>query len=100
MDLSILEQTPGSRKLYTQLCFCYSVADGVSHTAIVETLTSGLQRLSISFPWLAGQVVQHGASEDKTATFKIVPYESLPRLVAKDLMTDGLAPTMEALRKA
>ena len=100
MDLSILEQTPRSRSLYTQLCFCYSVADGVSRTAIVETLTSGLQRLSISFPWLAGQVVQHGASEDKTATFKIVPYESLPRLVVKDLMTDDLAPTMEALRKA
>jgi hypothetical protein len=100
MELSALEQTPRSRSFYTQLCFCYAATVGLSRTDIVETLTVGLQRLTTNFPWLAGQIVQQSTSDEKPATFKIVPYESLPRLVAKGLTTNGLAPTMEELRNA
>lgn len=100
MDLSIIEQSPKGREVYTQLCFCYPIADGASHTAIVETLTSGLERLTASFPWLAGQVVNEGASEGNTGIFKILPFERLPRLVVKNLTNDDSAPTMDALRQA
>lgn len=100
MELSILEQTPRSWSFYTQICFCYAATNGLSRTAVVETLKIGVQRLSSNFPWLAGQIVQHVESEDKSAVFKVVPYESIPRLVVKDLTTDESAPTMQGLIKA
>jgi hypothetical protein len=100
MDLSIFEQSPRLRDVYTQLCFCYPVADGASLTAIVETLTSGLERLTASFPWLAGQVINEGASKGNTGVFKISPFGRIPHLVVKNLMNDDLAPTMDALRES
>jgi hypothetical protein len=56
--------------------------------------------LTASFPWLAGQVVNEGASKGNTGTFKISPFGRLPRLVVNNLMNDDLAPTMDALREA
>jgi len=100
MDLSIFEQSPRLRNVYTQLCFCYPIADGASLTAIVETLTSGLERLTASFPWLAGQVVNEGASKGNTGIFKISPFDRLPHLVVKNLMNNDSALTMDALREA
>jgi hypothetical protein len=72
----------------------------VSLTAIVETLTSGLERLTASFPWLAGQVINEGASKGNTGVFKVSPFGRLPHLVVKNLMNDDLAPTMDALRES
>jgi len=58
-------------KIYTQICFCFSVADASSHSAIINTLTNGLERLSASFPWLAGKVVNEGSGEGNSGIFKI-----------------------------
>ena len=98
--LNVLEQQPGLSRLYTQICFCFSVADASSHSAIVDTLTTGLERLSASFQWLAGQVVNEGSGEGNSGTFKIEPFEKIPRLVVKDLRHDSSIPTMDALRRA
>lgn len=88
-------------KLYTQLCFCFSMPDDPSHTAIINTLSHGLERLSASFPWLAGQVVNiKGTGQDESETFKIQPFEKTPRLVVKDARHDPSLPTMDALRRA
>jgi len=87
-------------KIYTQICFCFSVADASSHSAIINTLTNGLERLSASFPWLAGKVVNEGSGEGNSGTFKIKPLEKIPRLVVKDLRHDPSIPTMDALRRA
>lgn len=100
LDLSIIEQSPKARDLYTQLCFCYSLASNVSQTAIIETLVGGLERLTASFPWLAGQVVNEGASEGNSGIFRIQPFERLPRLVIKNLTNDDTAPTMDGLKEA
>jgi trichothecene 3-O-acetyltransferase len=97
--LDILGQQP-FLKIYTQICSCYAVSDGCSYPDIVNTLASGLGRLSTSFPWVAGQVVNDGASEGNTGIFKIVPFESIPRLVVKDLRNDPSAPTMDDMRRA
>ncbi|KAL0954694.1 hypothetical protein HGRIS_003643 [Hohenbuehelia grisea] len=96
-ELDILGQTP-SLKIYTQICHCYHVNDPSSHSSIVTTLTTGLERLSTSFPWLAGQVVNEGASESSTGIFKIKPLDKAPRLVVKDLVNDPSAPTMDDLQ--
>ena len=97
--LDILGQLP-SLKIYTQICFCFSVADASSHPAIINTLTDGLERLSASFPWLAGQVVQEGAGEGDSGIFKFKPLGETPLLVVKDLRHDPSIPTMDGLRRA
>ncbi|MCJ1246356.1 hypothetical protein MMC30_003563 [Trapelia coarctata] len=97
--LDVLGQQP-LFKLYTQICFCFAVADASSHSAIINTLTNGLERLSASFPWLAGQVVNEGPDEGNSGIFKIKPLENIPRLVVKDLRHDPSIPTMDALRRA
>jgi len=98
-DLDVLGQQP-SLKIYTQICLCFPVADASSHSAIIKTLTNGLERLSASFPWLAGKVVNEGSCEGNTGVFKIKPFEKIPRLVIKDLRHDPSAPTMDSLRQA
>lgn len=84
-------------KLFTQICFCFSRADESLDSTILDTLTTGLERLSVSFPWLAGQVMREGSDE---GVFKIKPLEKIPRLFVKDLRHDTSAPTMDALRRA
>ena len=98
--LDILGQQPGLNRLYTQICFCFSVSDACSHSVITNTLTAGLERLLASFPWLAGQVVNEGLGEGNSGIFKIQPWEETPRLVVKDRRHDPLIPTMDALRQA
>jgi trichothecene 3-O-acetyltransferase len=96
--LDVLGQQP-ILKIYTQICFCFSVADASSHSAIINTLTNGLERLSDSFPWIAGKVVNEGLGEGNSGIFKIKPFEKIPRLVVKDLRHDHSIPTMDALRR-
>lgn len=97
--LDILGQQP-VLKIYTQICFCFPVANPSSHSEIINTLTNGLEQLSVSFPWIAGQVVNEGSGEGNTGIFKIKPLERIPRLVVKDLRHGPSIPTMDALRRA
>ena len=99
-SLNVFEQQPGLNQLYTQMCFGFSISNASSHPAIINTLTEGLQRLSESFPWVAGQIVNEGASEGNTGLFKIKPLEKVPRLVVKDLRNDPSIPTMDEFRRA
>jgi trichothecene 3-O-acetyltransferase len=99
-SLNVFEQQPGLNQLYTQMCFCFPVATSSSHPAIINTLTEGLKRLSETFPWVAGQIVNEGASEGNTGLFKIKPLEKIPRLVVKDLRNDPSIPTMDEFRRA
>lgn len=94
--LDILGQQP-LLKVYTQICLCFSVADASSHSATINTLTNGLERLSASFPWLAGKVVNEGLGEGNSGIFKIKSWEKIPRLVVKDLRYDPSIPTMTPL---
>ncbi|KAF5536593.1 trichothecene 3-o-acetyltransferase [Fusarium napiforme] len=95
IELDVIGQQPFMVKIYTQISFCFPVTDPSTHPTITATIKAGLQRLSQSFPWVAGQV-----KDDGTGVFKIKPFESTPRLVVKDLRDDPSAPTMEGLRKA
>ncbi|KAK2754029.1 hypothetical protein FQN54_007198 [Arachnomyces sp. PD_36] len=87
-------------KIYTQITLCYSVTDVALHPEIVKTLTNGLERLSASFPWVAGKVVNEGSADGSTDTFKIKALDETPRLVVKDLRDDPSTPTMDSLRRA
>lgn len=96
--IDILGCTPFLYKLYTQLCIIFAVSEPSS--AISDTLREGLDRLAEGFPWLAGTVVNEGASEGVTGIYRIVLSNQGIPLVIKDLQNDASAPTMESLRRS
>jgi hypothetical protein len=99
VELDILGQQPGL-DMYTQLCFCFPTTNSSSGGEIINTLENGLRRLSSSFPWVAGQVVNEGSSGINTGVFRIKPFKSIPPLVVKDYRHDSLMPSMDSMRRA
>ena len=98
-QLEVLGQQPGL-KIYTQISLCFPLVDASSHPAIINSLMSGLERLSASFPWVAGQLVNEGSCKGNTGIFRIQPFEKMPTLVVKDHRHDPSIPTMDDLRRA
>ena len=96
--LDVFGQQPGIN-IYTQLCLCFPLADGSSDSVIINTLTRGLERLTASFPWLAGQVVNEGSCRGNSGVFKIKSLAKLPHLVVKDLRIGPSMPTLDGLRR-
>lgn len=90
--------------LYTPICLCFPIPDASSKSQIiVDTLRQGLERLRVSFPWLAGQVIREGVVEGNTGRSKIIPLANTNKtipLIVKDLSHDTAVPSMEALRNA
>lgn len=84
----------------TQICFCFSLSNTSSHAEIIKTLSDGLERLYEGFPWLACEVVNEGAGEDSTGTFKFKALSEPPRLIVRDLSHDAEVPTMNVLKQA
>jgi hypothetical protein len=98
--VDILGQQPGLQ-IYTQICSCYTLPTSSSQADIIATLTKGLERLTASFPWIAGQVVNEGpSSEGHTGVFKIRPLDQTPRLVVKHLINDASIPSMDEMKKS
>lgn len=96
--LDILGQQPSLYKLYTQICCIYQIPDSLAHDRIVNSLRKGMETLTKNFPWLAGNVINEGASEGNTGTYRIIPSDNIP-MVVKDLRTNPCAPTMELLSR-
>lgn len=88
--------------LYTPICLCFPLQDASSQSQIIDTLTKGLELLSISFPWLAGQVIREDVAEGNTGRSKIIALgdNKTIRLIVKDLTHDAAVPSMDTLRKA
>lgn len=88
--------------LYTPICLCFPVQDTSSKSQIiVDTLSQGLERLRVSFPWLAGQVIREGVVEGSTGRSKIIPLNKMIiPLIVNDLRHDTSVPSMDALRNA
>jgi hypothetical protein len=102
-DLSEYEDVFGhliKMNLYTPICLCFPLQDASSQSQIIDTLTQGLEQLSISFPWLAGQVIFEGGAEGNIRLSKIIPLDKTSRLIVKDLTHDAVVPSMDVLRKA
>ncbi|KAJ0303752.1 hypothetical protein COL516b_006189 [Colletotrichum fioriniae] len=95
--IEILGQQPGL-KIYTQIAICFSVKDDQSYANITKTLSSGLERLTAGFPWVAGQIINEGASEGNTGIFKIAPHEATPPLIIKDFRTDPSVSSMNNMK--
>lgn len=85
-------------KLYTQLSLCFGLSKDSSkdQNHIVGILNNGLERLSVAFPWVSGQVVPGKEGSD---TYRIVPLTRKLQLIVNDLTADGSI-SMDRLRKA
>ena len=101
-DLSEYQDVIGqlAYKIYTPLSLCFPLQDASSQSQIIDTLMKALEQLSVSFPWLAGQVIGDGAAEGNTGRPKIIPLDKTSRLIVKDLTRDAAVQSMDALRKA
>ena len=97
--LDVFGQQPNIN-IYTQICLCFPLADASSDSTVINTMTNGLERLTASFPWLAGQVVNEGSCRGNSGVFKFKLLANRPRLVVKDLRNDPSIPSMDALRRA
>ncbi|KAK6332953.1 hypothetical protein TWF718_010781 [Orbilia javanica] len=88
--------------VYTQICMIYTLPDEspIWYTSIIEILQAGLERLSTSFPWVAGQVCNDYVATGNSGVYKIKYLDEVPRLTVKDLRGDSDSPTMEDLRRA
>lgn len=97
-ELDILGQQP-LLQIYTQLCFCFPISDSSVEDSIAETLSNGFEKLSNVFPWISGQVVNVGASEDSTGIFKVTEMKNYSQLTFKNLHNDPNAPNWSRLKK-
>ena len=97
--LDVFGQQPGL-DIYTQLSFCYPMTIDSSRTVIINKLKSGLEHLSAAFPWLAGQIINEGASPGNSGIFKIKSLENLRLLILKESDDEEPILTMDALRQA
>jgi hypothetical protein len=97
--LDIFGQQP-RLNIHTQICLCFAMPDGVAQSTIVSKLTTGLQRLTAGFPWVAGQVVVEGSSAGNSGVFKIRELGDISYLAVKDYTSDASVPTMTELREA
>ena len=97
--LDILGQSP-LLNIYTQICFCFALPTDTPHSVIFDKLRDGLERLCVSFPWLAGQIHHEDANDGNSGVFKIKASSKIPLLIAQDLSNHPSAPTMDALRQA
>lgn len=82
VELDTFGQNPRLSWLYTQLCFAFSLTDSEQQSqrdAAVNHLQQGLRKLSISIPWLAGDVIQ-----DDAGVYKIQNIRGTPQLIVKD----------------
>ncbi|KAJ8487395.1 hypothetical protein ONZ45_g14348 [Pleurotus djamor] len=99
--LDVFGQQP-ALNIYTQITLCYPLpdTDPTAPSHIVDTLKKGLEKLGSSFPWVASQVVNEGATQENSGVFKFKPLEGAPRLTIIDYRDDPAVPSMEDLRKA
>lgn len=84
----------------TQIYFAFPLTETSSDTAIIRTLTEGLERLYDGFPWLACEVINEGSCEGCSGVYKFKAVGTAPRIIVKDHRKDASRPTMEDLRQA
>lgn len=95
--LDILGQQSRINRLYTQITFCYRLAeddDSCLQSKIINTLENGFRRLSDTFPWITGQITKDNG------TFKIRPSSGSPHVLVKDHTKDPSVPDWDTLQQA
>ncbi|PVH98836.1 hypothetical protein DM02DRAFT_719157 [Periconia macrospinosa] len=100
MDLDPMGSQAALFKLYTQLAFVYPRSESASKPDIISIMDRGLEHLSKSFPWVAGQVVNTNTNPAATPKYKIRPLNSTPELLIKDYTENPSVPSFVQLEEA
>ena len=100
IELDIFGQRPGFDK-YIQICLCYNTIslNGVSDQTVIDTLTKGIERLSVGYPWMTGRVVNEGSRPGNSGVYKIKALGSTPQIHIKEFNNEKFALGMHALRE-
>lgn len=86
-------------QIYTAVSSIYAVPSPVDRDRIIATLRTGLERLTASFPWIAGQVVDKD-TVNKFGEFCIVPYQDIPPLTVVELTERDGFPSLKEMTEA
>ncbi|KAI1615359.1 transferase family-domain-containing protein [Exophiala viscosa] len=96
IELDVLAQQPRLNRLYTQVTLCFGLPNDspLLESKIINNLKRGIDRLTASFPWVAGIVVSDNGA------FKIRQSQDSLALVVKDLRNDPDFPTWDILSRS
>lgn len=67
---------------------------------LTSVIGAGLERLTDTFPWVAGRITNTGRTSESSGIFKITPHKAIPELTVRDWRDDTRVPTMDHLGKA
>ena len=98
--LNIFEQRPGFTRYCINLAFIFDYLGDNDDKHILDVLRQGLDRLSDTFPWIAGEIVREHGDGSGTGLYKIVPLKRRPQLVVKDLRHDTSIRSMEQMKSS
>ena len=93
--LNVFEQRPRLVNLCINFAFIFPYPDDSNDEKILRVLRRGLERLSDTFPWVAGKITKDDTS---TGLWRIVPMNRSPQLILRNLRHDTSIPTMEQIR--
>ncbi|CAO2654352.1 Nn.00g110850.m01.CDS01 [Neocucurbitaria sp. VM-36] len=100
MDLDLIGTQPALFRLYTQLAFIFAMPDSAFQHTITSKIIRGLERVSQSFTWVAGQVVDVNLDLSAPPSYRIRPFKSNPELTVRDYLNDGTIPTFQQMTDA
>jgi hypothetical protein len=86
--------------IMTPFIYIYSAPHLEDISPLVRTLESGLERLTATFPWIAGRITNTTRTKSCSGVFKITPHVPVPRLVVQDWRDDRRVPTIQDLIEA
>ena len=58
-------------KSYTHFLLCFPIPKDTSRDSVIEALESALLRVTSTFPWLAGKVINEGSGPGNSGLFKV-----------------------------
>ncbi|KAI0860538.1 putative trichothecene 3-O-acetyltransferase [Xylaria cubensis] len=86
--------------VFTQISFCFEIPDDFRVEDIPNVLIRGAECLAEHFPWVAGQVVCEGATENNTGCYKIKFLEDKPQVWVRYLQDDASFPSWNTLKQS
>ena len=100
--LNIFEQRPVWGRLVVNVAYCFQLPEKTDTLPIIDNLQDAFERLTNSFPWIAGQLITEGRdlANGSTGLSKIVPSENKPRIIVRDHRGTATVPDMEELRRS
>src|SRR5438552_16569162 len=60
-------------KSYSHLLLCFPHTEGIDRRSIVNTIEAATVKLTSTFPWIAGKVINEGKGAGNSGLFRVAP---------------------------